>query len=95
MLCLTRSGQNISAYCVTCLERIVTSAQFTIWRSGLACSHDNCQGKIVRIKRSGKELSAECLTCGETIAREHELKIQKQSILVPKVDLEPLNWKAC
>lgn len=72
----------------------MSSTELTIWRYGLACSHGKCQGKIVRITRSGKGVSAECLTCGETIAREYELKIRKQSILVPKVDLEPLKWKA-
>ena len=70
----------------------MSSAQLTIWRYGLSGSHQDCEGKIVRIAGSGQDVSAECLTCGETIVSKIELRIQKQSILTPKVDLEPLKW---
>ena len=94
LLNLTSSGGNISAFCAKCGAKILSSTELTIWGYGLGSSHRNCEGKIVRITRSGKEISVECLTCGETIAKKRELKIQKQSILSPMVDLEPIRWRA-
>ena len=93
LLSLTRSGANISAYCAKCGEKVLNSDELTIWRYGLRNSHSNCEGRIIRIARSGSEIKAECLTCGQAIAKKHDLKIQKQSILSPNVDLEPLRWR--